>query len=423
MLTRGPGPAARGAPPRRRGERIRVRRNQRPRRRRGGAAIAPREAAEGPGPQVLVVSARTPEALRDAGRRTADGSAPTGAGEPLADVCITAWAAGRDTSTDWPWPGVRAELGGASPGAAQGVAGPGIRAAARGRAAAGPRVRLHGTGTQWAGMGRSSCAGDPVVREAFGACEAAIRSTRLVLAGGARPPGGASRLCSTEIAQPAVFAVQVAVAAWWRSRGVVPEAVVGHSMGEVAAAHVAGALSLEEAARIIVHRARLMEPTRGQGPDDRGGADLGPGGGARAGARGSVAAVNSPTLVRAVGRAPGPEEAAAASSARTWSALAARRVRVPQRPDGAGAGQLAERLGTLERLPPDPHGLHGDGGLGARGRLDAAYWARNMREPVRFREAVDTLGAPGIARSWRSGPIPRWCGPFGSAPPPGRTGQ
>src|SRR6202040_1944098 len=67
-----------------------------------------------------------------------------------------------------------------------------------------------------------------------------------------------SRLSDIGVVQPAIFAVQVALAALWRSWGVEPEAVVGHSMGEAAAAHVAGALSLEDAARVICGRSRLL---------------------------------------------------------------------------------------------------------------------------------------------------------------------
>ena len=65
--------------------------------------------------------------------------------------------------------------------------------------------------------------------------------------------------------QPVLFSIQVALAALWRSWGVEPDAVVGHSMGEIAAAHVAGALSLEDAARIICRRSALLRRTSGRG--------------------------------------------------------------------------------------------------------------------------------------------------------------
>ena len=74
-----------------------------------------------------------------------------------------------------------------------------------------------------------------------------------------------SRLNEIDVLQPALFAIQVALAALWRSWGIEPQAVVGHSMGEVAAAHVAGALSLEDAARIICRRSGLVKRTIGQG--------------------------------------------------------------------------------------------------------------------------------------------------------------
>src|SRR5688572_18572961 len=69
----------------------------------------------------------------------------------------------------------------------------------------------------------------------------------------------------TEIAQPAIFAVQVAIAALLQSWGVEPSAVIGHSVGEVAAAHVAGVLDLESAVRVVYHRARLMQGATGLG--------------------------------------------------------------------------------------------------------------------------------------------------------------
>ena len=74
-----------------------------------------------------------------------------------------------------------------------------------------------------------------------------------------------SRLNEVDIIQPALFAIQVALAALWRSWGIEPQAVVGHSMGEVAAAYVAGALSLEDAVRVICHRSRLVRRAIGQG--------------------------------------------------------------------------------------------------------------------------------------------------------------
>ena len=65
--------------------------------------------------------------------------------------------------------------------------------------------------------------------------------------------------------QPLLFALQVGLAALWRAWGLEPDAVVGHSLGEIAAAHVAGALSLDEAARVVGVRSRLLGRLAGQG--------------------------------------------------------------------------------------------------------------------------------------------------------------
>src|SRR5207244_11478623 len=74
-----------------------------------------------------------------------------------------------------------------------------------------------------------------------------------------------SRLDQIDVVQPMLFSIQVALAAVWRSWGIEPAAVVGHSMGEVAAAHVAGILGLQAAAAVICRRSRLLRRTRGQG--------------------------------------------------------------------------------------------------------------------------------------------------------------
>ena len=75
----------------------------------------------------------------------------------------------------------------------------------------------------------------------------------------------ASRLDETEIAQPALFALQLGLAAVWRSWGIEPDALVGHSVGEVAAAHLGGAFSFEDAVKVICHRGRLMQQATGLG--------------------------------------------------------------------------------------------------------------------------------------------------------------
>lgn len=132
-----------------------------------------------------------------------------------------------------------------------------------------PRVAfvMSGQGPQWWGMGRELMRNEPVFRETMESCAEAMRpyASFSLLEELARDEAD-SRMQQTEIAQPAIFAMQLALVALWKSVGVEPTAVVGHSVGEVAAACVAGILSLEEGARIIVLRARMMhECARGEG--------------------------------------------------------------------------------------------------------------------------------------------------------------
>src|SRR5262249_15416758 len=121
-----------------------------------------------------------------------------------------------------------------------------------------------GQGAQWTGMGRQLFAEEPVFREEIERYDEAMRDlvewSLLDLFTGSGPLP--ERI---DVIQPALLAVSAALARLWRHWGVDPAAVVGHSMGEVAAAYVAGALRLEDAATIICRRSRLMNHVRGQG--------------------------------------------------------------------------------------------------------------------------------------------------------------
>lgn len=129
-----------------------------------------------------------------------------------------------------------------------------------------PIFVFSGQGTTWQGMARVLLAREPVFRDALVACEAHLRKhVSWSLVAELELGEGAFRLDRTELAQPAIFAIQVALAVLWRSWGVLPAAIVGHSVGEIAAAHVAGVLTAEDAAEIACERGRLMASAAGRG--------------------------------------------------------------------------------------------------------------------------------------------------------------
>ncbi len=124
-----------------------------------------------------------------------------------------------------------------------------------------------GQGSQWVGMGRKLLTEEPV----FHAALTALRSAPIQPEAGwslleeLGPRSRASKHGRIDVVQPALFAMEVALSALWRSWGVEPDVVVGHSMGEVAAAHVAGALSLQDAVAIICRRSKLLRRISGEG--------------------------------------------------------------------------------------------------------------------------------------------------------------
>ncbi|QXJ21818.1 type I polyketide synthase [Actinomadura graeca] len=206
----------------------------------------------------------------------------------------------------------------------------------------------------------------------------------------------ASRLGESDHCQPALFAVQVALAGLWRSWGVVPDAVVGHSMGEVAAAHLSGALSLEDAVRVVCHRGRLIRTVAGRGRMAV--AEL-TADAAREELRGredrlAVAAVNAPASTVFTGDPEAVEEVA--------ERLRKRGVfcRVLESVDFASHGPQMEPLtadlaAALRDVRPAaarlPMYSTVTGTTAEEGSLDGAYWARNIREPVLFDTAVAGL--------------------------------
>ncbi|MEV6164504.1 SDR family NAD(P)-dependent oxidoreductase, partial [Streptomyces sp. NPDC052052] len=252
-----------------------------------------------------------------------------------------------------------------------------------------------GQGSQWAGMGLELAESSPVFRARLEECaEALAPYTDWSLMDVLRGAPGAPTLERLDVVQPALFAVLVSLAALWRSVGVEPDAVVGHSQGEVAAACVAGALSLQDAAAVVALRSRLLTRVVGQGglvsvslPVEEVERRLVPWDG-----RLGVAAVNGPSAVVVVGDPDGLQELLASCAE---DGVRARYVPATVPTHSARVEPFEEEfLETVASIVPRrgdvPFYSTVTGGLIDGTELDAGYWYRNMREPVRF-EAVSRM--------------------------------
>ena len=117
-----------------------------------------------------------------------------------------------------------------------------------------------GQGPQWAGMGRQLAQAEPVFRDSLEECDALMHAeTGWSLLGELSRSEETTLLHRTDITQPALFAMQAALANLWRSWGVLPDLVFGHSVGEIGAAYAAGWISLKSAIRIVFHRGRMLQ--------------------------------------------------------------------------------------------------------------------------------------------------------------------
>ncbi|RZQ63965.1 type I polyketide synthase [Amycolatopsis suaedae] len=266
-----------------------------------------------------------------------------------------------------------------------------------------------GQGAQWVGMGRELLAESPVFAASMADCARALAphvdwSLPDVLADDAA-------LARVDVVQPVLWAVMVSLAAVWRSHGVHPDVVIGHSQGEVAAAVVAGGLSIEDGALVVARRSlAIAEALSGHGamaslalPAGEVDRRLEPFGG-----RVSVAAVNGPSAVVVSGEVAAVEELVASCVA---DGHRARVLPVDYASHSAQveslAGRLREVLAPITPRTGDvPFHSTVTGGQLDTAVLDAEYWYRNLREQVRFAPGVAALAEAGHDCFVELGPHP-----------------
>ncbi|MEU0391170.1 acyltransferase domain-containing protein, partial [Streptomyces chartreusis] len=269
-----------------------------------------------------------------------------------------------------------------------------------------------GQGSQWRGMAVGLLDSSPVFARSIEECERALApfvdwSLSEVLRGGG---AAAERWEQVDVLQPVLFAVMVSLAGVWRSMGVEPAAVLGHSQGEIAAACVAGGLSLGDAARVVALRSRALRRLSGLGGMVSVAAgrawveqvvERWPG-------RVGVAAVNGPGSTVVSGDVPALEELLAWCEA---EGVRARRVPVDYASHSVHVEQIREELlrelavvePVVSRVPFCST-VTGDW-LSTEG-LDAEYWVRNLRQPVEFETATRSLLAQGYGLFIECSPHP-----------------
>ncbi|MFC8042058.1 type I polyketide synthase [Nocardia sp. NPDC057353] len=275
------------------------------------------------------------------------------------------------------------------PGVVTGAAGPG----------SGVVFVFPGQGGQWTGMGRELLASSPVFAARMDECAEALAphvswSLRDVLS-------DEDALARVEVVQPVLWAVMVALAAVWEARGVEPAAVIGHSQGEIAAAVVAGALSLEDGALVVALRSAALRRLSGSGTmlsvaapvEERPGI--------------SIAAVNGPDSVVLSGTTEALQEFAAEldPSVRT------RWLPVDYASHSPAVAVLREELArTLASVRPGPSRVPLYSTVTASildtATMDAAYWYENLRSTVDLHGAVTAARADGLTKLVEVSPHP-----------------
>ncbi|HRJ71886.1 MAG TPA: SDR family NAD(P)-dependent oxidoreductase, partial [Terrimicrobiaceae bacterium] len=267
-----------------------------------------------------------------------------------------------------------------------------------------------GMGPQWWAMGQELIRGEPVVAAAIDEIDAVFQP----LAGWSLREAmladeATSRMEHTDLAQPANFALQAALTRLWESHGIRPAAVVGHSVGEVAAAYAAGVYTLEEAVRVSYHRSRLQQTMAGRGAMLAAGLAEPEAEKLLAAFPGvSLAAVNSFSAVTLSGDA---EELRAIAADLEQRGIFHKFLRVEVAYHSPQMDPLREELlSVLADLAPRPARLPlystAFGAIVPHHEWTAEYWWRNVRQPVRFAAAMQAAMAEGFAMFLEVGPHP-----------------
>ncbi|WP_436848621.1 type I polyketide synthase [Streptomyces asoensis] len=259
-----------------------------------------------------------------------------------------------------------------------------------------------GQGSQWLGMGAGLWESSPVFRERLEECDTALSSlVDWSVVDVVRGLPTAASLDDVVVVQGSLWAVMVSLAAVWRSVGVEPGAVIGHSQGEIAAAVVAGGLSVEDGARVVVLRARAIAQTL----SGHGGMVSVAAGAERVreliaawGERISIASVNGPSSTVVSGEPEALDELMAACDG---EGVRARRIAVDYASHSSQVEsireQVTEALADIEpRSAEVPFYSTVTGSLIDTSGVDAAYWVTNLRQEVRFDATVRELLADGF---------------------------
>jgi acyl transferase domain-containing protein/SAM-dependent methyltransferase len=378
---------------------------------------APPVVAQGPADErpthLLALSARNDAALAELARRYKDALSSSDVSVP--DLCFTANAgrthfshrlAVRGQSAAQMVEGLSAFLEGRE-----------IDTLATGRIEGAMRPQVAflftGQGAQYVGMGRALYRSSPVFRAALDACDAALKPhlDRGLLELMFAEPGTASPINETAYAQPVTFAIEYALATLWRSWGVEPVALVGHSLGEYAAACVAGAISLEDGLRLVAARGRLTHELPAHGAMAAVFAPEGLVAEALAGWQDglTIAAYNGPAHCVISGPRASVEAVTAQLS---QQGIRVKPLMVPHAAHSALIEPALPRLRhvldsvafSAPRIAVVSNLTGGFVGVEEMGR--ASYWLDHMRQPVRFAQAMTLLLSQGITHFIEVGPHP-----------------